>query len=68
MDETTAKGLDPKYVAKIVRKCVVNKKEEYYITPFYIQMAICLRYMAPWLFFKIQAAKAKKEHDQRFNK
>lgn len=61
MDKNTEKGLDPMYVARQILKSIINRKEETLIAPFYVHLAVCLRVMAPWLFFKIMARRARKE-------
>lgn len=64
MDDSTKKGLKPEYVAQEICKCVIKKRDELTLAPFHVQFVICLRALAPWLFFKLMAARAKKESNQ----
>ncbi|BFZ02906.1 hypothetical protein BsWGS_05945 [Bradybaena similaris] len=64
VDTTTKSGLKPEYVASEIVKCVTRKVDELILAPFHVQLAICLRTLAPWLFFQIMASRAKKESAQ----
>jgi len=61
LDPTTKAGLSPDYVASQVVSCVVNKMSEMTVAPLHVHLAIAIRSMSPWLFFKIMEARAKKE-------
>ena len=63
MDSTTKSGLSPDFVASKVLKCVIERIPEMTVAPFYVQLAICLRAMSPWLFFKIMEHRARKEQN-----
>jgi len=64
-DATTKAGLAPDYVASKVVSCVINKTPEMTVAPFHVQLAIALRSMSPWLFFKIMEHRARKEQKQK---
>ncbi|CAG5131390.1 unnamed protein product [Candidula unifasciata] len=64
VDTTTKAGLTPEYVASEIVKCVTRKVDELTLAPLHVQLAICLRALAPWLFFKLMAIRAKKESAQ----
>lgn len=64
VDTTTKSGLKPEYVASEIVKCVTRKVDELILAPFHVHLAICLRTLAPWLFFQIMASRAKKESSQ----
>ncbi|XP_005092536.1 dehydrogenase/reductase SDR family member 7B [Aplysia californica] len=61
LDANTKAGLQPEYVASKVVSCVVNRTSELTVAPPHIDLAIALRAMSPWLFFKIMERRAKKE-------
>ncbi|GFO41823.1 dehydrogenase/reductase sdr family protein 7-like [Plakobranchus ocellatus] len=60
-DQTTLNGYDPHFVAQKIVNCVQRRCDELILAPFYVKLAICLRVLAPWLYFKIMARRAKKE-------
>ena len=68
MDETTVRGYDPHFVAKKIVNCVQQRQDELILAPFHVKLAICLRVLAPWLYFKIMARRARKELSLNNNK
>lgn len=61
MDKTTQSGLKPDYVANQILYCITHKQSELTLAPFYVRLVIGLRVLAPCLYFKIMAHRAKKE-------
>ncbi|GFS12380.1 dehydrogenase/reductase SDR family member 7B [Elysia marginata] len=61
VDQTTKNGYDPHFVAKKIINCVQQRQDELILAPFYVKLAICLRVLAPWLYFKMMARRARKE-------
>jgi len=61
LDDSTRTGLSPDYVASQVVSVVVNKMSEVTVAPLHVHMAIAIRTMSPWLFFKIMEFRAKKD-------
>lgn len=61
LDETTKNGYDPHFVAKKIINCVQQNQDELILAPFHVKLAICLRVLVPWLYFRIMAHRASKE-------
>uniref|UniRef100_A0A0B7ASF9 Dehydrogenase/reductase SDR family protein 7-like n=1 Tax=Arion vulgaris TaxID=1028688 RepID=A0A0B7ASF9_9EUPU len=61
VDDNTKAGLKPENVARQILKCVISQTDELTLAPLHVQFIIALRNLAPWLFFKVMAARAKKE-------
>ncbi|RUS77509.1 hypothetical protein EGW08_014721 [Elysia chlorotica] len=68
LDQTTINGYDPHFVAQKIISCVQQGQEELILAPFHVKLAICLRVLAPWLYFKIMARRARKELGKNNNK
>ncbi|XP_036152346.1 dehydrogenase/reductase SDR family member 7B isoform X2 [Myotis myotis] len=61
MDETTAQGRVPADVARDVLAAVAKKKEDVVLASLAPSLAIYLRTLAPALFFRLMASRARKE-------
>lgn len=61
MDETTAQGRVPADVARDVLAAVGKKKKDVVLASLVPSLAIYLRTLAPALFFRLMASRARKE-------
>ena len=59
MDATTAAGMEPSFVAGCILDCVVNKINELTLANFTSNIAIYLRTITPFVYFKIMELRAK---------
>lgn len=58
MDETTAKGMSPEYVADKIIEAVAAETKEIVLAPLSHKFAILLRTLAPSLYFLIMSRRA----------
>ncbi|XP_029413948.1 dehydrogenase/reductase SDR family member 7B isoform X1 [Nannospalax galili] len=65
MDKNTAQGRSPVEVAQDVLAAVGNKKKDVILADFLPSMATYLRILAPGLFFRVMASKARKERKSK---
>lgn len=65
MDETTAQGRVPADVARDVLAAVGKKKKDVVLASLVPSLAIYLRTLAPALFFRLMASRARKEQKSK---
>lgn len=65
MDKTTAQGRMPVEVAQDVLAAVGKKKKEVILADLLPSLAIYLRTLAPGLFFRLMASRARKEQKSK---
>jgi len=59
MDENTAKGMSPEYVADRILEAVAFDTKETVLAPLHHKFAILLRTLAPSLYFFIMSRRAE---------
>lgn len=64
MDETTASGMRPEYVAQRILDAVVCRKNEILLAPLVHRLAVYLRNIFPDLYFQIMLTRANKQKKQ----
>lgn len=62
MDKNTAQGRSPAQVAQAVLAAVGRKQKDVVLADLQPSLAIYLRTLAPGLFFRLMASRARKEH------
>uniref|UniRef100_A0A8C6HSM5 Dehydrogenase/reductase SDR family member 7B n=1 Tax=Mus spicilegus TaxID=10103 RepID=A0A8C6HSM5_MUSSI len=65
LDKNTAQGRSPAEVAQDVFDAVGKKKKDVLLTDFVPSMAVYIRTLAPGLFFRIMASRARKERKSK---
>uniref|UniRef100_UPI00358F2B5A dehydrogenase/reductase SDR family member 7B isoform X2 n=1 Tax=Myxine glutinosa TaxID=7769 RepID=UPI00358F2B5A len=65
LDATTAEGQEPEAVAKEVYQAVVNRKKDVVLAGPVPKAAICLRALAPSIYFFVMARRARRERQRR---
>jgi len=65
MDETTAQGRSPVQVAQDILAALGKKKKDVVLADPMPSLAVYLRTLAPGLFFRLMASRARKERKSK---